>query len=473
MELNAESANNVSNNGTNTATQKPQSEVVSKDFRKIFEAQILDYIKNGKDEDIAKAELTSKFSTINPTTAKNIIERSYKDNKVFFHFFSKNKNDQILTYLRHYEKGLRLNSVTNEFDNEGRILTDSDLNTILIEAQNFGIKKCSSNTFFTILNSNFITRYNPFIDFFEKNKKRKPKGVIKAFSDSIISPVEVSSNGQSNEDYNYRFIKKWLIGLIASVYGGKSNLFLILVGGQGTGKSQFFLRMLPNELKNYLIETKLDNEKESDLAQKMGSALIILDDEMGGKNKSDWKALKALSDKDNFRVRLPYGRLMQTIKRLSSFAGTSNDYELLGDLTGNRRLLPIEVFSIEHKEYNTIDKTDLLMEAYHCFKNNETHELNSEDKELLNRYSYKFQITDPIMEVIQECLELPTEDTKEKAIDMTASELAKYLDFYAPVKVYPTQLGQRLQNFGLVQRHQRIGRTTKRFYSVVKIKESV
>ncbi|WP_338766748.1 VapE domain-containing protein [Bernardetia sp. ABR2-2B] len=470
MELNAENTNIVSNNGTNITTQKPQNEVVSNDFKKIFEAQILECIKKGQDIELSKAELIPKFSTINPTTAKNIIERMYKENEVFFHFYSLNKNDQILTYLRHYEKGLRLNLITNEFDNKGRILNDADLNTILIEAQNFGIKKCSSNTFFTILNSNFITKYNPFIDFFEKNKKRKPTGVIKAFSDSIISPIEVSSNGLSNEDYNYRFIKKWLIGLIASVYGGKSNLFLILVGGQGTGKSQFFLRMLPSELKNYLIETKLDNEKESDLAQKMGSALIILDDEMGGKNKSDWKLLKALSDKDTFRVRLPYGRLMQSIKRIASFAGTSNDYELLGDLTGNRRLLPIEVSSIEHKEYNAIDKTDLLMEAYHCFKNGETHELNSEDKELLNRYSYKFQITDSIMEVIEECLELPTEDNKDKIVDMTATELAKFLDFYAPTKIYPTQLGQRLQNFGFCQKHERIGRTTKRFYSVIKKK---
>ena len=453
-----------------------ENKAFKSDFIKMFEGQVLEYVKEGKEEDIAKAELTVKFSTVNPTTITNIVERVYGENEVFFFFFAKTKNDQILTYLQHYEKDLRFNVITNEFENNGRILTDADLNTILIQVQNFGVKKCSSNAFFTVLNSNYIRKYNPFTDFFEKNKHRKPKGLIKALADSIISPTEVSSNGETNENYNYIFIKKWLIGLVASVFGGKSNLFLVLVGGQGTGKSQFFLRLLPKELKNYLIETKLDNEKESDLAQKMGSALIILDDEMGGKNKSDWKTLKSLSDKDNFRVRLPYGRLMQTIKRLASFAGTSNEYELLGDLTGNRRMLPIEVYSILHKEYNDIDKTDLLMEAYHCYKNGETHELSTEDKALLNRYTYKFEKTDAIMEAIQDCLEVPTEDTKDKATNMTASELAKYLDFWASVKIYPNALGQRLQNFGLMQRHERVERngkfTTKRFYSVIKTKNN-
>ena len=436
--------------------------------KEVITANAFFLLKKGEPVEKAIEDVKNNFPTYKPIEIDDIVRQLYKDKAEFKGFFNKHINDQVIQYINYYEPTLRKNLISKDYEREYEVLSDSDLNTILIDAQTFGIK-CSKDKFHTILASNYLPMYNPLIEFFEKHSERKPKGVIKSLSDSIISPIMVDSFG-GNEDYNERFIRRWLVGLVASVFGGRSNLFLILVGGQGTGKSEFFLRLLPKQLKRYLVESKLNNEKESDLAQKMGSALIIFDDEMSGKNKSDWKTLKSLSDQDNFRVRLPYDRLLVSIKRLASFAGTSNDYELLGDLTGNRRLLPIEVTSILHDEYNAVDKIDLLLEAYHLYKEGYTHELSVEDKELLNRYSDKFQITDPIMEIIEDCMEVPTVENKESAKAMTSTEIATYLNRFSPVKIYPNALGQRLKNLHFNQRHERKGKTTRRFYDVILLK---
>ncbi len=438
--------------------------------KEIINSYAFNLLKKGETVEKAVEETLSSFPTYKPTEVSELVRELYQDKAEFKGFFKKHINEQIVQYLRYYEPNLRRNLISKDYERESEVLSDADLNTMLLQTQTFGIK-CSKDKFHTVLASNYLPTYNPLIEFFEKHRDRKPKGVIKRLSDSIISPIVVDEFG-GNEDFNERFIRRWLVGLIASIFGGRSNLFLILVGGQGTGKSEFFLRLLPKELKRYLVETKLNNESESDLAQKMGSALIIFDDEMSGKNKKDWKTLKSLSDQDNFRVRLPYDRLLVTIKRLASFAGTSNDYELLGDLTGNRRLLPIEVYSITHDEYNAVDKTDLLMEAYHLYKEGYTHELSIEDREMLNRYTEKFQITDPVTEVIEDCMEVPTLENKDSAKDMTASEIANYLNPFSPVKIFPSGLGQRLQNFGFHQRHvkKKGKKTTRRVYSVILLK---
>ena len=451
-----------------------QHRVIPKDnefdakIKNIIQNRAFLFLKEGEKIEKAIEESITKFPKSDPKEIELIIRTLYKEKSEFFGFFKKHINEQIVHYLDTYEPNLRKNGITKDYERVCKVLSDADMNTILIDAQKFGIK-CSKDRFHTILSSNYLPTYNPFLEFFEQNKHRNEKGTIKKLAESIISPIVVDKNG-GNDDFNERFIKRWLVGLVASCFGGRSNLFLILVGGQGTGKSEFFLRLLPKELKRYLVESKLQNESESDLAQKMGSALIIFDDEMSGKNKKDWKALKSLSDQDNFRVRLPYDRLLASIKRLASFAGTSNDYEILGDLTGNRRLLPIEVTSIVHDEYNTIDKTDLIMEAYHLYQSGYTHELSTEDKEILNRYSAKFQITDPIMEIIEDCLEIPLEDKKESSKQMTATEIASYLNPFSPVKIYPNALGQRLQNFGFTQKHERRNKTTRRFYEVITLK---
>ena len=134
---------------------------------------------------------------------------------------------------------------------------------------------------------------------------------------------------------------------------------LALTGGQNTGKTEWFRRLLPPKIKKYYAESKLDSGKDDELL--MCQKLIVMDDEMGGKSKQDEKRFKELTSKQVFSLRAPYARANEDFNRLALLCGTSNDPQIVNDPTGNTRILPIEVDFINHSEYNEIDKEELFM----------------------------------------------------------------------------------------------------------------
>ena len=147
--------------------------------------------------------------------------------------------------------------------------------------------------------------------------------------------------------------------------------------------------MLPNYLKKYYAESKLDAGKDDDLL--MCQKLIVMDDEMGGKSKQDEKRFKELTSKAVFSLRAPYGKGNEDFKRLAVLCGTSNDPEIINDPTGNTRILPIEVLSIDHELYNSIDKDELFMEAYRAYESGEVWQLTSGEITELNTVGQDFE----------------------------------------------------------------------------------
>ncbi len=94
--------------------------------------------------------------------------------------------------------------------------------------------------------------------------------------------------------------------------------------------------------------------------------------------------MKELTSKQTFTLREPYGRVNVDLNRLAVLCGTTNDIEILNDPTGNRRLLPFEIESIDYEKYNAVDKTDLLMEAYQYYKDGVKWELTPSNFARLN-----------------------------------------------------------------------------------------
>ncbi len=163
---------------------------------------------------------------------------------------------------------------------------------------------------------------------------------------------------------------------------------MVLVGGQGTGKTEFFRRLLPKELKKYHADSKLDNGKDDELL--MTEKLLISDDEFGGKNKTEGKRFKELTSRDTFDLRKAYDRQNRTYKRLAVLCGTSNELDILTDDSGNRRTIPIEISAkIDRDIYNSIDKKALLLEVYHLYKSGERHTLEDDETALLNEQTDK------------------------------------------------------------------------------------
>lgn len=275
---------------------------------------------------------------------------------------------------------MRINSITKKIEETGTDLTEAKRNTIYLRARiTFNSKEVTKQLVDSIIFSDFITEYNPITEYIDKNRHRNSTGNIEKVIESI----------KTNTPNSDVFIKKWLVSIIAAYDGFPVRSVLALVGGQNTGKTEWFRRLLPSKLTKYYAESKLDNGKDDEIL--MTEKLIVMDDEMGGKSKQDEKRFKELTSKQTFSLRAAYGRHNEDYKRLSILCGTSNDPNIINDPTGNTRILPIDVISINHELYNSIDKDELFMELLRSYEGGYEWRLNKDEMSDLNLVSQNFE----------------------------------------------------------------------------------
>lgn len=295
--------------------------------------------------------------------------------------------------LKNYN--LRRNVITRRIECDGEELTDIIENDIFRRVKKV-LPKVNSEIISKIVHSNFIPSYNPFTEFYEKYKDRNPSGAI----DTLFGSIETNT-GQSVgcSDFALHFGRKWIVSVIAASFYQHSPLMLVLAdGAQGIGKSEFFKRMLPKELSEYFAGSDLDKGKDDEIL--MTQKLIVFDDEMAGKSKQDIRLLKKLTSVSEFTLREPYGRHSVRLKRLAVLCGTTNESEVINDPTGNRRIIPIGTISVDFQKYNSVDKIDFIMEAYHLYKSGFNYELTKDDVKLLNASTSRFEMISPESESI-------------------------------------------------------------------------
>tara|TARA_R110000796_G_scaffold73842_1_gene165862 strand:- start:7808 stop:10051 length:2244 start_codon:yes stop_codon:yes gene_type:complete len=360
---------------------------------------------------------------------------------------------------------LKRNEVTRYIENNGVEVDTVFSNSVYFQVQRIVSEKINCDTVERLIASDFIPDFNPLEEFFENNDHRRPNGLIEKLAQCIDTDTGAKF-GDVDPDYKFLFIKKWLIGIVASVYKQHSPLLLVLTGGQNSGKTEFFRRLLPEALQKYYAESKLDAGKDDEIL--MTQKLIIMDDELGGKSKQEAKRLKELTSKDYFTLREPYGRKNVRLKRLAVLCGTSNDELVLNDPTGNRRTVPINVISIDHELYNSIDKSDLFLEAYHAFKDGYKWQLTREDIEKLNKNTVEFEQIRHEGELISKFYKLPEfAGYGEQIVLMTATEIKAHIEEQSGQKMSQYKIGQELKALNFNQKSKKVFGKTQRLYSVV------
>ena len=354
---------------------------------------------------------------------------------------------------------LRHNAISRNIELDGVVIDDRTLNSIFINVRT-SIEKATKDLVNSIIFSDFIQSYNPFtelIHFYDQN----PPPIKRCHISDLISSIETDTPNAS------LFIKKWLVAMMASLHGYHSPLMLVLTGGQNTGKTHWFRHLLPESLRKYYAESKLDLGKDDEIL--MTKKLIIVDDEMGGKSKQEQRKLKELTSKQTFSIREPYGRVSADLQRLSMLAGTTNDEEILNDPTGNRRILPVRVLNIDRDLYNSVNKDYLFYEMWLEYKDGYSYNLTNEEIETLKSSSHEFKQSSPEEELLSKYYAKPEDKPGYDIIEKTSSELLSYIQVNSQVRISQTKLGLVLKQMGFKQKHKRINNTTIRIYEVVEI----
>jgi hypothetical protein len=397
-----------------------------------------------------------QFAGISAADSEHIVKQAY-DNDIQP---DDNDIDALLTWLRS-NYNLRHNLVTLRLENSGKSLTDRDLNSIFLQAKKV-FDDLNFDMFSRCIFSNNIPEYNPFLDWWQDNKDRSYSGEI----DQFWSCIHLQGDAQDYERMVY-FGTKWLVGIVSSIYGSPSPLVLVLAGERhGTGKTRVFRRLLPGAWRSpadYYTESKLDGGKDDDIL--MCNKVLIMDDEFDGKNKKEQKRLKALTDKDTFTIRLPYGRSSQELKRLASLGGTCNELDILNDPTGNRRIIPVHVDYVDYAKMNTIDRDAMWAELFRMYHAGYEWEILGKDIETLGERNDKFIDYSLEYDLINEYFEA----AKGPGIgvsELTAGKIKEQLDKYSNQKTNLNKVGQELKRLGYRQHIKKVEGKTSRVYYV-------
>ena len=374
------------------------------------------------------------------------------------------KTDDLISDLKAFlsSYNMKFNQITRKVELDGNEIDDRILNGIYIKAKEVVSDKVNKDLLFSIIDSEFTPEYHPFNDFISKNKHLKPIGVI----DELLSCIDCTADYDGLRVTNFldTYMQKWLLSVVASMFGTHSEMILVLIGGQGERKTKFFRGLLPEDLQKYYAESKLDEGKDGHIL--MCEKLIIMDDEFGGKNKQEAKKIKELSSKSIFSIRRPYGKFHEDRKRLAVLCGTSNEGEIINDPTGNRRIIPINVNSIDREKYDSIDKTALWMELYWKWKEiGENWMLTKVEIEYLNEISRGNE--QPSLEAEAISMFFLTPDNAGMVLNYTNTEIVNYIETRTKLKISPYKLGLNMKKLGFEKKKIKINGVVSLVYPLI------
>ena len=368
--------------------------------------------------------------------SKEIVEQIVsKDIK----FKSDSVSTDIAAFVNTYD--LKKNVITRKIELDGKAIDDCDLNSIFLDSKAV-FKESTKDLITSIIFSNRVPSYNPLHEFFEQelfvyDNDNWPN--LKLLMSSVVSDTQEA-------DF---FILRWLLSVVASAYGHKSELVLVFCGEkQGTGKTHWFRYLLPKKLRYLYAESKMDAGKDDEIL--MCGKLIINDDEYGGKSKKEDKRLKELTSKEFINVREPYGRVSVDLKRISVFCGTSNETQILSDATGNRRIMPIHINDIDHDYYNQCDKEGLWRELFCMFQMGAEYTILKEDIDRLNAATEMYKISTPEEDLIHKKLQPGSSTSYGEWMSLT--DIQQYLITETKFNYLNTnRIGQILTQLGFVK----------------------
>lgn len=146
--------------------------------------------------------------------------------------------------------------------------------------------------------------------------------------------------GAEDNVYTRAVARKSLTAAVARAYepGCKYDTMPILIGRQGAGKSTLIRTM---GKKWYADGLSTFEGKEA--AENIQGKWIIEAGEMAGYTRAEENASKQFLSRQVDVFRQAYGRRTQEYPRRCVFFGSSNQYEFLKDITGNRRFWPVDI----------------------------------------------------------------------------------------------------------------------------------
>lgn len=307
-----------------------------------------------------------------------------------------------------------------------------------------------------VLESEYVEEYNPFVHYF--NRLPLWDGETDHIG-RLAATVQVNGDQKRFEEC----FRKWLVAAVASVLDPHviNHEILVLVGPQGTYKTTWFSRLMPEELRRYFyVKTNSSHLTKDDMLTLSEFGLVCLE-EIDELRPSEMNQLKALVTSPDINERRPYGHYKEKRAHIASFCGTTNNGQFLNDPTGQRRWLPFEVKKIANPYETVIDYEGVYGQALALWQQGYCFWFANEEIRRINAHNEQFETTNMELEVVQTFYRRPMPG--EECQFMTVTDIIARASFLLKVPLSPVKIGLAMKKIGF----EPIRAAGKRGYRVV------
>lgn len=297
---------------------------------------------------------------------------------------------------------LRYNEITHRTEHAGTAddkklwqpITDRTVNTLWSRMST--VARVNIQDIYRVIDSDYVPVFNPFADYLD-SLPGWHDGCHDFIADlaATVSVKETARHpdGTSTSDIWCRYLKKWLVGMVAGWCADDvvNNVILVLIGEQGAYKTTWFNCLLPPSLKQYFYTKTNANRMSKDDLLTLAQYALVCCEELDTMRPSELNQLKAAVTMPSIDERAAYAHYHEHRKHIASFCGTGNSVEFLSDPTGNRRWLPFEVESISSPRLHPFCHEGIYSQAYALYKSGFRFWFSKEEIQELNRHNRQFE----------------------------------------------------------------------------------
>lgn len=295
-------------------------------------------------------------------------------------------------------------------------LDDKARNTICLAAQMAGIEAWDVDLL-RYINSELVDDYDPIVQWMSNLPRWDGRDRVAELSAMVKT---------DNADWCH-YLRVWLRSMVSQwmnrggLYG--SSIVLMLVGGQGTGKSTFFKRLLPEELLAYYND-RIDFANKREAERALMRFLLICMDEYDQITKSQTAYLKHIIQKSDIKWRKMYEDEITQRHRYAAFCATTNTPTPLTDPSGSRRYLCINVTD-RIDTVTEIDHEQLYAQIVREIRNGEACYFCGEDEACIQQQNKAFYQEAPLETLLWSNFREPA--SNESGTELTALEILQCL----------------------------------------------
>lgn len=315
-------------------------------------------------------------------------------------------------------------------------------NTMAINALKAGVDSWDKDLS-RYIDSNLIPRYYPMEDYL----RHLPHWDGKHDYVGELARRIKTDNTHWESDFHI-----WMLSMVAQ-WTGKDRqhgnaIVPLLIGPQGSGKSTFCRRLLPEFLQMYYND-RISMKNDNDIFIAMSSYALINIDEFDAMKKSQQPLLKYLISKNDIKFRPPYGKTMEQRQRFASFIATTNNIRPLIDPTGSRRFICIYAEEIDNTGLINFDQ--LYAQLYQELQQGRRYWFEDEDNLRIMEQNKDFQQVNDYEKMVELTYLSPADTpsgTKPILVKNIMKRLAQKFPTFTIHKGTDMELGRRLSTMG-------------------------